>query len=168
MDEIVENQRKIVEINKSLIESIKAGVFQNRIEYRNDYVVLKDMDYSAKQAMNETCRLIETLSHTIPDSDLFIVYRALHNLQIDSDILTHPIPFSTTRSLPFAKDWLPEDGGYILRIKLSNTPFLAICQNVEQEIVLPPGHIYITEKRQEGKIIVLDCYFIQNNKISSE
>lgn len=168
MDQIVENQRKIVEANKKLVESIKAGVFQNRIEYDNNIANVKDMDCDSMKAVDETCSLIESLSHTIPDTSSFLVYRALHNLQIENNYLPHPIPFSTTRSLSFAKDWLPENGGYILKIKLKGIPFLAICQNIEQEIVLPPGVIYIENRYYDGKNIILNCYFKQSNKISSE
>ncbi len=121
-----------------IIESIKSGCLQNIVKFNMPFVINNVLG-KIIDIYNATSL---KYSHNTLDT---IVYRAMYNIPDGITELHHPIPFSTTKSLEFAREWLCriDTGKVILKIPLHKVPHLCIEKDDECEITLPSGNIII-------------------------
>lgn len=144
----------IISKNKEYIDvisAIQAGIFQFVVSTdTSGALTVRTNEYNqiVLKVFNRLC--IEIMEKSMYSNQSFYVYRALFNIPENPFILPHPVPFSTTLSLPFAEDWLYgyNNGRVVLKILIDAQPFVKIDNDFEREVILPSGDI---------KIHSLDC-----------
>jgi hypothetical protein len=166
------NHLKIIEYNpryKTTIDYIQAGIFQNIVIMGDDGVLRTKVNKRIEKQIkifNDLCSELQPLNNNF---EPFYVYRGLFNMPNNiTHRIPHPIPFSTTLSEDFAKEWLYgyTEGLIVLRLLITpeNNSFVYINVDEEQEVLIPPGDIIITEQyKKQDNITYYSCIFKKIN-----
>lgn len=163
------------------ILSLKSGCLTNKLN--QDGVCIQNVD----DIVNKWYTLVENIYKDpfLPLIPSFYTFRSIKGKQFSNlnkgDLINQPIPFSTTLSLHFAKEWLFGDISCICRINVpKNTKFLILDplhdpglekSTYQAEIGLPAGKLIILDRRflYEGqwrrKLLFYDCEFKPDNFI---
>lgn len=157
---------------RELIHLIQDGCFSHHISItpKPNYVPFQDIWIRSQTKMHHLLQKYYT--HLEKNTEHRVVYRGLRLSHLSSPILHHPLPFSTSQSLQFAKEWVsftnvPTNVFVVLCIYLpKNIPVLPLETNdCEEEINLPPGQLILTRRlSQESSITMYSCKYIPYSK----
>ena len=137
-----------------LMREIQTGIFTNKLERA-----------TSLHMVSETLRFEEHAKRlrSVHSTPALCCYRSLHDVTVRIDApIVHPLPFSCTLSIKFAKKWLPRGGtkNVILMIQVPpDTPYIFLDvhrkkksrgklsvgehrsprKGNDEEVVLPPG-----------------------------
>ncbi len=154
---------------RELIEFIQDGCFSHHLSITPKPLFIPFQNIWVRASPKTHLLLHSYYSHLEQNREHRVVYRGLRLDRLHSTFLHHPLPFSTSLSLPFVKDWVSFTYDtsklfIILCIYLpKNIPILPfdLPEDVEQEINLPPGQLILTRKlSSDGPIVLYSCKYV--------
>lgn len=159
---------KMIRSKRDMISLIQDGCFSHHVSNLPIHQYIPFKNIWIRPQTKAHILLKSYYEYVEPNTEHIVVYRGLRLPHLNTNILHHPFPFSTSLSLQFVKEWvsvsyIPTNINVILCIYLPKyRPILPFEEwDLEQEINLPPGQLVLTRRlSDENNITLYSCKYI--------